>query len=72
MGEGLMQGESSEYHHGYAHGVADARADLARLLWRALGESPHKNSDLVEVALRVRALRERSDRDGAAEQPPHL
>ena len=50
--------EARKYARGYVQGVAEARADVARLLWAALGESPQKNSDLVEIALRVRALRE--------------
>ena len=61
-----MTPESLDYYRGYKAGIRAARADVARSLYAALGEAPEKNSDLVEIALRVRALREREEARRAA------
>ena len=61
-----MTPESLDYYRGYEAGIRAARADVARRLWVALGEAPEKNSDLLEIALRVRSLREREDARRAA------
>lgn len=49
--------EASSYERGFQAGAWAARADTTQRLWRALGEHPFKNSDLVEIVLRVEALR---------------
>ena len=48
--------ESSPYEMGFRAGASAERAYMARRLWAALGEHPLKNSDLLEIILRVEAL----------------